>query len=103
MYEEVEVTLMDGETIKIKKGPGVFKTIITDAMEVKVTERFRVDEEDFAFVGSTAKGNKPVGASVEENALHKVFTPEEVEMGKIEYAFQQCVKDTESVCAATAT
>lgn len=101
LYTTVEVSLSNGETVRILKGNHSLRTRLSPALAVNGKTRFRVNDQDYSFAGALEEGGKPVGSLLGEPALHDVFTPEQVEVGKIDFEIARLERDVQSFCALT--
>ncbi|TAL50644.1 hypothetical protein EPN81_02170 [Patescibacteria group bacterium] len=103
LYTTIEVSLEDGGRINIRKGEQKIRTKVSPELAVGKKTRFTVDGSDYSFAGTLEEGESPVGSFLSEPDLHKVFTPEQVEKGMVDYSFQKLEKDVEALCEMTKT
>ena len=103
LYTTTEVGLEDGSNVLVRKGDTSIATKVTSTLAVGVKTRFAIDGSEYSFAGTLEDGNKPVGSLLTEPDLHKIFSPEEVEKGIVQYSFQKLEKDIETLCRMTST
>lgn len=103
MYTSIEVTLENGETVRIRKGKQSIQTKVTERLEVNDKTRFLADGLEHFFAGTREDGGAPVGSISGERELHHIVTPEQLERGMIDYTFKKLEKDVEAYCEMTKT
>lgn len=93
-----QVVLEDGVTTVMIADRSAEIRSPDETLEVMIGRRFRVNDEDFAFAGiaeeaGSVHNGKLVGRLVHEDALHKVFEPEQVDRGVFVYDTDSLLKD----------
>lgn len=103
-YDTTEVVLASGERVLIKKDKFEGQTALSEKFNIAPGQLFRIDEENFSFVGAVEgsgdnKG-KLAASLVNEKELHQLFEANEVEVGILNEGLYETGEDLKLFCPA---